>query len=126
MKKVLVIDDTPELLQSIAFALGMENYDVLAFGNPMDAIQALTLNTIPDLIITDLAMAPMDGFQFIEEIRKRESLRAVPIVIFSARPMVENYIRAIELGVHHYVSKPVTIEALLAKVETILNATYGA
>ena len=124
MKTILIVDDTPELLKSIAFSLRMENYDVLPFGSAEDALVVLG-NTVPHLIITDLTMPGMDGFEFIAQVKKKQTLHAVPIIIFSARPVSENRPVAMELGVRHYISKPATIEGLLDEIGKILEDTYG-
>ncbi len=119
---ILIVEDTPDLLQNIAEFLVMEGYEVIGCLKAKQALEKLA-TVRPDMIITDLSMADMDGFQFIEAIRNNAELNTIPIAIFSARPPQENQGKAFSLGVKKYIKKPCQPEEILAAVEEILNQT---
>jgi DNA-binding response OmpR family regulator len=120
MKKIVIVEDTPDLLVELADILMMEGYDVRPFGKGSEAL--LQLDKIrPDLIVTDLSMPDMDGFKFIQKVRDQMSFRAVPVIIFSARPKEENQPKALALNVDAYLEKPCDPEKLLDQINTIFS-----
>ena len=120
-KKILIVEDTPDLLQNLTEFLLMEEFIVLPFLNAKTALEYLEQGEIPDLILTDLSMPDMDGFQLIEKIRTLNSLNDIPIIIFSARPQQENESRATSLGVNKYIKKPCAPDELVFSIQEILN-----
>jgi DNA-binding response OmpR family regulator len=119
-KKILIVEDTPDLLQSISEFLIMEGYETIGCLSGKSALEKLA-ESKPDLIITDLSMPDMDGFQLIELIRHDPHFNAIPIAIFSARPPQENQAKAISFGVTKYIKKPCPPEELLATVDELLK-----
>jgi DNA-binding response OmpR family regulator len=119
-RTICVIDDTPDLLINLAGFLQMEGFDVFPCRGGREALQYLQ-NSVPDLIITDLWMPPMDGLALISEIRKDDRLQEVPIIIFSAKPPSEYEAEAKALGVAHYIKKPSGLEEILNVIYPLLN-----
>jgi DNA-binding response OmpR family regulator len=119
-KKIMIVEDTPDLLQTLTEFLVMDGFDVTPCLSARVALEKLN-HEIPDLMITDLSMPDMDGFQLIEKIRERKELKELPIVIFSARPLQENQARAVSLGVVQYIKKPCPPDELALSVQKILK-----
>lgn len=119
-KRILIVEDTPDLLESITEFLLMEGYEVIGCLNAKQALEKIDTMR-PAMIITDLSMMHMDGFQFIETIRNDSKYNMIPIAIFSARPPQENQAKALSLGIKKYIKKPCQPEELLKAVEEILN-----
>ncbi|MFN8342306.1 MAG: response regulator [Cyclobacteriaceae bacterium] len=119
-KSILVVDDTPDLLESIREFLVMEGYQVATAVNGQDGLSKLESIT-PDLIITDLLMPVMDGFTFIEHVKENKKLAQIPIIIFSAKPQKENAPRAEALGIKRFIIKPSPLEDLLQSVEELVH-----
>jgi DNA-binding response OmpR family regulator len=119
-KKILIVEDTPDLLQSITEFLEMEGYQITGCLSGKSALAVLK-EAKPDLIITDLSMPDMDGFQFIENLREDKTLDSIPVAIFSARPAHENQAKAISFGVTKYIKKPCSPEELLTTLEEIFK-----
>ena len=119
-KKILVVDDTRDLLDNLREMLQMEGYDVATATNGLEALEQLK-NEVPDLIITDLVMPKMDGFTFIREVKKQNKLRGIPILIFSAKPMEEEGKRIAELGADSFVLKPSSTEVFLDSVTALIS-----
>lgn len=116
----MIVEDTPDLLETLAEFMVMDGFDVIACLGARVALEKLK-DEIPDLIITDLSMPDIDGFQLIEQIREMKMLADLPIIIFSARPLQENQARAVSLGVARYIKKPCPPEELVLAVQLILN-----
>jgi DNA-binding response OmpR family regulator len=120
-KQILLVEDTTDLRMSIAELLRMEAYDVIETSNGEDAL--LLLETMkPQLIITDLLMPRMSGFDFIQSVRKNKQWNNVPILVFSAMPVHENEKRVLELGATAYHKKPSTLDALLDEITNLINS----
>lgn len=120
-KKILIVEDTPDLLKNLSEFLVMEEFTVLSCLSARSAIEKLEQGEIPDLVLTDLSMPDIDGFQLIEWIRSITSLKEIPIVIFSARPIQENQARATSLGVTKYIKKPCSPDELVAAIQEALK-----
>lgn len=114
------MEDTADLRNSIAELLRMEAYEVFESSNGEEALQVLaTLN--PQLIITDLLMPRMNGFDFIQCVRKNQLWNKVPILVFSAMPVQENEKKVLDLGANAYHKKPSTLNALLEEISNLIN-----
>ena len=105
MKKILLIEDTLDVLNNLTELLQMEGYEIISAFNGMDAFERLKSNK-PDLIITDLRMPHMDGFSFIEQLKLKPILKSIPILVFSANATPENERKVLELGAAGFLKKP--------------------
>lgn len=119
-KKIMIVEDTSELLESMSEFFTMGGFYVMSCLRAQIAIDKLA-DEMPDLIITDLSMPDMDGFELIEKLQANKKLKDIPVAIFSARPRLENEARANSLGVVRYINKPCAPDKLLISVQEILN-----
>lgn len=120
MKKICLVDDTPDLLRHMAEFLQMEGYEVWPCRGGADAIERLRHGT-PDLLITDLWMPGIDGFMLIKHCKDEARLKLIPVIIFSARPVSDYQDDARQLGVRDFIKKPADLEAILNIVKPILQ-----
>ncbi len=118
-KQILLVEDTVDLRNNIAELLTMENYIVSESANGEEAMWMLE-KLHPNLIITDLLMPKMDGFEFIRFVRNESKWKNVPILVFSAMPSHENEKKVLELGANLYLKKPSTLDVLLEAVNTLM------
>ncbi|MEX1239191.1 MAG: response regulator [Cyclobacteriaceae bacterium] len=118
-KLIMVVEDTADLLAGIQELLQMEGYQVSAVRNGVRALKLLPMAR-PDLIITDLLMPEMNGFDLIRKVREETMWDAIPILVFSAMPAQENERIVFDLGANSYLKKPGTVEALLVAVNKLL------
>jgi DNA-binding response OmpR family regulator len=119
---VLAVDDEPNILKMISVNLSLEGYKIITAS---DGLSALTLfeEYTPDLIILDIMMPGIDGFEVIDRIRKLGS--NVPIIILSGRDDINSLRDALEKGADDYINKPFNIHLLLARVRSkIRRAGY--
>lgn len=119
-KKILIVEDTIEVLTNLRDLFTMEGFEVILSVNGEEAMYKFYLYT-PDLIITDLRMPKMDGFALIEKVRKTSELQAIPILVFSANATSENELRCLQLGADKFLKKPCPTEILLNAVYFLLG-----
>ena len=117
--KVLIIDDDEELNDLLKAYLEKLSYKVIASVNPVDGIE-LALNEMPDLIILDVMMPELDGFEVCTLLRKKID---IPIIMLTARGDVTDRIVGLELGADDYLPKPFEPRELDARIKTILRRT---
>jgi len=117
-KKILVIDDEPELVDVIRKRLEANGYDVLSANNGEEGMEIL-LRERPDLILLDVRMPKMDGYTFVKEIGINKDVKKTPIIMLTA---VDRLKDLFELeGVKDYVVKPFDTETLVSKVKKCLQ-----
>jgi DNA-binding response OmpR family regulator len=114
---ILVVDDDTAILDMISQILQEENYHVITANNGRAAIMRAQQEE-PRLILLDLMMPEMNGWQVIDELRASPKTRSIPVLLLSARR--EMAVTAQELGVTSYLEKPFDLDDLLSRVEQIL------
>jgi len=117
-KKILVIDDEPELVDMVRRRLEANNYNVIAAYNGKEGMEKL-LSEKPDLILLDIRMPKIDGYSFVREIRVNKELRDIPIIILSVMDKLKELLKL--EGVKDYIEKPFDAETLLQKVNKYLK-----
>ncbi|MDZ5473963.1 response regulator transcription factor [Bacillus sp. 31A1R] len=121
--KVLVVEDELPIRKLISFNLQRSNYEVLEAGEGKSALQ-LVKNEEPSIVILDLMLPDMDGFEICS--RLREDYPNLPIIILSARGQDMDKIMGLELGADDYIVKPFNPLELVARVRTILRRTANS
>jgi signal transduction histidine kinase/PAS domain-containing protein len=112
--RVLVVDDNSDMRQYLSRLLS-EQYEVETVADGQAALQA-TRKTPPDLIVSDVMMPVLDGFELLKALRSDEETRAIPIILLSARAGEESRVEGIEAGADDYLIKPFSARELLARV----------
>ena len=118
-KKILVVEDTADLLDNIIDVLQSEGFAVLSASNGDEALERLSLE-LPALIITDIMMPGINGFELITKVRKNTRWQHIPILVFTAVPPEGNMEKAFELGASAYLTKPSTLDALVNTVNKLV------
>ncbi len=112
---ILVVDDQPDILENLALVLESEGYRVLAATDGVEALDALESEAV-DLILADIAMPRLNGYQLYERVRENPQWVTVPFLFLTARAMDSDIRYGKELGVDDYLTKPIQPEDLLAAV----------
>ena len=110
--KILIVDDEPQITRVLRASLQSNGYEVTVAQDGIDAL-AKFMKAQPELVITDLAMPGMDGIELTREIRARSQ---VPIIVLSVRNQDESKVKALDEGADDYITKPFSIQELLARV----------
>ena len=119
-KKILVVDDSNTALMMERTLLAQSAYDVVIARDGREAVtQALEEN--PDLIILDVVMPCMDGFEACRELRKLEHTRDIPVIMVTTRGEGHHVENGFEVGCNDYVTKPINGPELLSKVRNLIG-----
>ena len=121
MSKIMVIDDDARLSGLIQDFLTPHKYHVECFNDPVVALKKIK-SVKPDLIILDIMMPEMDGFQVLRKIRENQ---LIPVIMLTARGEVSDRIVGLELGADDYLSKPFEPRELLARIQSIFRRTQS-
>jgi CheY-like chemotaxis protein len=113
-KKVLIVDDDIRNIYSLTNVLEEEGIECITAENGLVALKALEKNLNPDIILMDVMMPEMDGYEATKEIRKMEKYGKIPIIALTAKAMKGDREKCLQVGMSDYVSKPVNIEQLLS------------
>jgi len=115
MAQILVVDDDRNLRKIIQTNLELAGYEVTAVPNGADAMRALE-TTQPDLVVLDVMMPAMDGYEVARRIRARPSITHIPIIMLTAKGEIDDKLAGFEAGVDDYITKPFGPQELLARV----------
>jgi two-component system OmpR family response regulator len=116
--RVLVVDDEPNILDVITMALRYQGFEVATAESGRDALSAVT-SFRPHLIVLDIMLPDMEGFEVAERLGAQRS--SVPIVFLTARDTTEDKVRGLTAGGDDYVTKPFSLEELVARIRTVLR-----
>ena len=119
---ILTADDDPQLLRLMSRNLELEGYDVLTASDGQQALEQIE-HQAPDLVLLDVMMPRLDGFTVCYKVRE---FSAVPIIIVTARGQDQDKVRGLDLGADDYLTKPFSIDELLARVRAVLRRAQFA
>ncbi len=125
-RKILIVDDVPENLQLLSTTLSKQEYEVRRAKNGSMALMGAR-NNVPDLILLDINMPGLSGYQVCEQLKADSATRSIPIIFLSAQDDLEDKVKAFELGGADFIGKPFQIEEVLARVgnQLALQAAYA-
>jgi len=119
MKKILLVDDEPDIVEFLKYNLEQQNFEVIVGYNGEEALQRLSEK--PDLILLDIMMPKLDGFATCKRIREKKEFENVPIVFLTAKVGELNEIKGLELGASDFIQKPISPNKLIARVKSNLR-----
>ncbi len=116
-RKILVVDDTHNVQLMLSDFLTSQDYEVLTASDGVEATQSVK-DFRPDLILLDIMMPNMDGYQFITHLRKESS---VPVIMITAKQQEADIIRGFDLGADDYITKPFRMRELLVRIRAVMR-----
>ncbi|MCM8710483.1 response regulator transcription factor [Clostridium sp. SYSU_GA19001] len=120
--KILIVDDEEHIQELIKFNLENNGYRVICASNGMEALK-LAKSEKPDLVLLDLMLPGIDGYDVCKEIRRENSISNMPIIMITAKSEELDKILGLELGADDYMTKPFSVRELLARVKALLRRT---
>src|SRR2546422_3298634 len=120
--RILVVDDEPNIVDVISMALRYQGFDVATAGTGQDAIGQVKAFR-PHLMLLDVMLPDMEGFEVAERLGSQRA--GVPIIFLTARDSTEDKIRGLTTGGDDYVTKPFSLEELVARIRAVLRRTRG-
>ena len=118
--KILVVDDEPDIPELVKLLLVNEPYDFIAAFGGYDAID-MAISEIPDMILLDIMMPDMDGYEVVQKLKESKVASDIPIIMVSAKSEVSDKIKGMELGIDDYVSKPFDVRELNARIKMVMK-----
>ena len=120
MKKILVVDDDLILRKVLQNSLEQKGYQVISVGSGKEALAKFNQD-IPDIIVSDVSMPDMDGFEFCRQLRSQTSGKLIPFIFLSAKNELEDRIQGHTIGADSYLTKPFEMKELLAHIEALIE-----
>ena len=122
--RVLIVEDDPEARKVLSLILKLDGYEISTAPGGAEAVQVMT-TMIPDLLLLDVMMPDMDGYQVCGWVRANPATTAVPVVMLSGKADPESVARGLEVGADEYLSKPISPSKLSAQLRSVLARTAG-
>lgn len=120
MKKILVVDDDRILRRVLQNSLEQQGYQVTAVSSGKNALEIFNQD-VPDIIVSDVSMPEMDGFEFCRQLRSQPSGKLVPFIFLSAKSDLDDRIQGHSIGADDYLTKPFEMKELSAKIEALIE-----
>lgn len=117
--KILLVDDEPDIVEFLQYNLKQEGFDVISAYDGIEALSKISEN--PDLIILDIMMPKLDGYEVCKRIRSESGFENTPIIFLTAKAGEVNEILGLELGANDYIQKPISPKKLIARVKSNLR-----
>jgi DNA-binding response OmpR family regulator len=114
-KRVLIVDDERAILTVLGIKLRVSGYDVMTASNGEEALY-LVKSMRPDIMLLDVIMPGMDGFEVLQKVR---AVSELPVIVISAKP--ENARKALSLGANDFLAKPLDVDEVVTKIEELLG-----
>lgn len=122
--RILVIEDNPVNMELVVYLLQSRGHAVSTAVDGQDGLDAVARQP-PELVICDLEMPVLDGFGFLERLRREPALRDIPVIAVTASSMPDDRRRVMQAGFDGYISKPITPETFVDEAEAYLRSARG-
>jgi DNA-binding NarL/FixJ family response regulator len=120
MKKILIVDDDLTLRRILHNSLEQRGYQVVSVGSGKDALARFSQD-VPDIIVSDVSMPEMDGFEFCRQLRSQPSGKLIPFIFLSAKNELNDRVQGHSIGADNYLTKPFEMKELLANIEALIE-----
>lgn len=120
MKKILIVDDEPNIVMSLEYTFKKNNFEVFIARDGQEALDILK-NQLPDIIILDVMMPMVDGYSTLEQIKKDDRLDNCKVIFLSAKNKEKDIEKGLSLGANLYITKPFSLKKLVEKVQELIN-----
>ncbi|NQW35826.1 MAG: response regulator [Flavobacteriales bacterium] len=120
MKKLLIVDDEPNIVMSLEYIFKKENFEIFIARDGAEAIEIVE-NTIPDIILLDIMMPNVDGYQVLNHLKSNDALAKIKVIILSAKNKTSDIELGLKLGANKYIPKPFSTKKLVIEVNELLN-----
>lgn len=118
-KKILIVDDDPRNIFALKLTLKARGFQLETSTMAQEAIQILENNPDIDLVLMDMMMPDMDGYEAVKIIRQTPSIKHIPVIAVTAQAMEEDRQKCLDAGAQDYVKKPIDVDVLLTAIEKL-------
>ena len=121
---VLIVDDEPINLQVLVNNLSLQNYSIIQATNGEETLELIKQGLHPDIILLDVMMPKMTGYEVTQKLREHFPATELPILLLTAKTQVKDLVTGLEVGANDYLTKPISKDELLARIRTHLNLSH--
>ena len=118
-KKILIVDDDPRNIFALKLTLKARGYAVESCTMAQEALEILRSDTLPYIVLMDMMMPGIDGYEAVRMIRNTPEINHVPVIAVTAQAMPEDRQKCLEAGADDYVSKPIDVDFLITAIEKL-------
>lgn len=120
MKKILIVDDEPNIVMSLEYTFKKNNFEVFIARDGQEALDILK-NQLPDIIILDVMMPMVDGYSTLEQIKQDSRLEHCKVIFLSAKNKEKDIEKGLSLGANLYITKPFSLKKLVEQTQELIN-----
>ncbi len=120
MKKILIVDDEPNIVMSLEYTFKKKNYEVYIARDGGEALQ-IAKDKIPDVVLLDIMMPNVDGYETLKQIKSNQNLKDTKVVFLSAKNKAADIEKGLQMGADKYLTKPFSVKKLVAEINELLN-----
>ncbi|MDF0708386.1 MAG: response regulator [Bacteroidota bacterium] len=119
MKKILIVDDEPNIVMSLEYAFKKKDFEVFIARDGTEALE-IAEKEKPDLVLLDIMMPEMDGYETLKRIRENKDLKHAKVVFLSAKSKEKDVEKGLKMGADSYMTKPFSIKKVISDIEELL------
>ena len=120
MKKILIVDDEPNIVMSLEYTFKKKNYDVFIARDGGEALQ-IAEDNIPDVVLLDIMMPNVDGYETLKQIKHNDKLQYTKVVFLSAKNKAADIEKGLQMGADKYLTKPFSLKKLVTEISELLE-----
>jgi len=119
-KRIVIAEDEPHIARLVTFKLQREGYAVIWAKDGGEALEQIS-NTLPDLVILDIMMPVMDGYEVLNRMKESNEMKDIPVIMLSAKGQEQDIVKGLEHGTEDYIVKPFSPAELVARIRKVLK-----
>jgi len=119
-KKILIVDDEPNIVMTLEYTFKKLDFEVYIARDGSEALHILE-NNIPDVVLLDIMMPNVDGYQTLNYIKKNDSLKNTKVVFLTAKNKASDIEKGLKLGADKYLTKPFSVKKIVSEIHELLN-----
>ena len=120
MRKILIVDDEPNIVMSLEYAFKKQQFEVFIARDGSEALDILQ-HQIPDVVLLDIMMPNVDGYQTLTKIRENDSLQHTKVVFLTAKNKASDIEKGLELGADKYLTKPFSVKKIISEILELIT-----
>lgn len=119
-RRILIVDDEPNIVMTLEYAFKKQGFEVFIARDGSEALEILK-NSTPDVVLLDIMMPKVDGYETLQYIKNKDDLSQVKVVFLTAKHKVSDIEKGLKLGADKYITKPFSIKKTISEVLNLLN-----
>ncbi|SRR6056297_158067 len=119
-RKILIVDDEPNIVMSLEYAFKKKEFEVFVARDGTEALD-IAEKQVPDIILLDIMMPQMDGYETLRLLRETEKLKRVKVVFLTAKSKVSDMEKGLQMGADGYMTKPFSVKKVVKEVEEMIH-----